>query len=442
MQIEKIEIEKLTSDPANARQHNPRNLAAIKGSLTRFGQQKPIVVDAAGVVRAGNGTLQAAKALGWDSIAIVRTELEGSDAVAYAIADNRTAELARWENETLASLLNSFDDELIEASGFESDEVEALLEELSPMLPVEIVEQEAPRLPADPVTEPGDIWQLGNHLLLCGDCRKKQDVEKLFIGEKASLAFTSPPYASQRTYDKQSEFEQIAPNDFCKWFEPVQQNVAAFLSKSGSWFLNIKEHCEDGQRVLYVKDLTLQHVRKWNWRLVDEFCWERTGLPGMYPNRFKNGWEPVFHFCKNKQIKFAPENVLQDFDATGASTCDEVRASGRSSGYTEAGSGGGPGFVKSKNHEGALPSNVLRISGVEKGVNHPAMFPVALPAFFIKAYSDKGGVVFDPFLGSGTTLIAADQLGRKCYGVEISPAYCDVIVQRWEKLTGGKGSRK
>jgi ParB-like chromosome segregation protein Spo0J len=129
MKAEIVPIDSLSFDPANVRKHPERNLATIKASLLRFGQQKPIVVDASGVVRAGNGTLAAAKALGWKEIAIVRSSLTGSDATAYAIADNRTAELAEWDDDALAQTLAALqieDEELAKATGFDDSELASL----------------------------------------------------------------------------------------------------------------------------------------------------------------------------------------------------------------------------------------------------------------------------------------------------------------------------
>lgn len=129
MKAEIVPIESLSFDPANVRRHPERNLATIKASLLRFGQQKPIVVDASGIVRAGNGTLAAAKALGWKEIAVVRSSLTGSDATAYAIADNRTAELAEWDDDALAQTLAALqieDEDIAEATGFEESDIERL----------------------------------------------------------------------------------------------------------------------------------------------------------------------------------------------------------------------------------------------------------------------------------------------------------------------------
>jgi hypothetical protein len=130
MKYEKVKVTDLSNDPANARKHGEKNIATIVASLRRFGQQKPIVVDSSGVVRAGNGTLEAARQLGWDTIQIVRTELTSSDAIAYAIADNRTSELAEWDDDILAAQLQGLlteDEELLDAAGFDEDELAALL---------------------------------------------------------------------------------------------------------------------------------------------------------------------------------------------------------------------------------------------------------------------------------------------------------------------------
>jgi ParB-like chromosome segregation protein Spo0J len=130
MQIERIEIAKLSGDPANARKHNEQNISTIVASLRRFGQQKPIVIDSSDCVRAGNGTLEAARSIGWTHLDCVRTDLKGSDAIAYAIADNRTAELAEWDDDVLAATLNGLladDPDLLNAAGFSEDELDKML---------------------------------------------------------------------------------------------------------------------------------------------------------------------------------------------------------------------------------------------------------------------------------------------------------------------------
>lgn len=273
----------------------------------------------------------------------------------------------------------------------------------------------------------GQLWAIGQHRLLCGDCREPADVARLMGGERVNVAFTSPPYASQRKYDESSGFKPIHPDKFVEWFEAVQANVASVLAPDGSWFVNIKEHCDDGQRSLYVKDLTIAHVREWGWRFVDELCWRNTsnGVPGGWPNRFKNAWEPVFHFALQCGIRFRPEAVSKQSAAVFDYSPKNSKAlSG--SGLLGQHHGGRDGMAR--------PSNVVDARAESGQGMHAAPFPVALPEFFIKAFSDAGDVIMDPFCGSGTTLVAAHRLGRRGFGVELSPAYCAVILERLSAL--------
>jgi hypothetical protein len=196
MNTELVPIDDLTPDPANARKHGERNLSSIIDSLRAFGQQKPIVVDRRGVVIAGNGTLEAAKRLGWEEIAVVRTELDPTQATAFGIADNRTAELAEWDEDVLVSLLDSLDDETRDLLHFDEKELEAMV----PKATVEVVEDEVPD-EVEPRTKPGDLWLLGRHRLLCGDSTKAEDVARLFAGATATMVHADPPYGMGKEKD-------------------------------------------------------------------------------------------------------------------------------------------------------------------------------------------------------------------------------------------------
>lgn len=268
------------------------------------------------------------------------------------------------------------------------------------------------------------------HRLLCGDSRNEHDVDRLFAGAKAAVAITSPPYASQRKYDESSGFKPIPPDEYVEWFEKVALLVERVLNPDGSFFLNIKEHANDGERSLYVKDLVLAFKRRWGWMFVDEFCWRNTanGVPGSWPNRFKNGWEPVFHFSRQKAIKFKPL-------ASGEASADTFDYTGNQ--YSKSGSHLMTAGTRELKEGVARPSNVIEVRAESGQGDHSAPYPRALVEFFIKAFSDAGDIIFDPFLGSGTTMAAAHQHQRIGYGIEISPGYCDVIVRRL--LTDGAG---
>ncbi len=282
-------------------------------------------------------------------------------------------------------------------------------------------------LPPEPehiVIKPGDLIELGGkHRILCGDSTKREDVDLLCQDVKVNGIFTSPPYAEQR----KEQYGGVVVDQYVQWWEDIQANMRNVLAEDGSLFVNIKPHCEHGQRVLYVFDLVLAMVREWQWRFVDELCWEKNGFPGGYNNRFKNNFEPVFQFCINEKIKFYPWSMADNRIPT-------VHIYGKS--------GSGSGFDSgtfTDNGKGVLPSNVLHIQTGEVNLGtqgHPATFPVKLPEFFIKAYSDEGDLWFDPFLGSGTTMIAAEHLDRRCFGMERSEVYTQLCVDRWCQVTG------
>jgi site-specific DNA-methyltransferase (adenine-specific) len=267
---------------------------------------------------------------------------------------------------------------------------------------------------------PGQIWGLANHRIVCGDCRDAAVWDRVLAGEKLNGVVTSPPYAEQRV----KEYGGVPIAEYVPWFNAVQSNVQASLTPDGSFFINIKPHCADGQRVLYVFDLVLQMARAWGWYLVDEFCWLHIAMPGAYPNRFKNEFEPVYHFCRSGQPKFRPNNVKYQ-------SPDAFTAGGG------VGDGYGQGRMRKFNQQkqigpgGALPSNVILAQNEVSGATvHAAQFPVALPTFFLNAFSDPDDLWGDPFLGGGTTLIAAQHTGRRCIGIEVKPEYVSVTLDR------------
>ena len=451
----------LVLDPNNARTHDKRNIRAIKQSLSRFGQRKAIVVRKDGnIVTAGNGTVTAARQLGWKHIAAVVTNDTASSAAAYAIADNRTAELAEWDTEELAGILKDLQGDFdLPDMGFTSKELQTMLDDIAG--PPAVVEGEVPAPPADPVTKSGDVWTLGDHRLVCGDCRVAADVASALSGVSINVAFTSPPYASQRKYDESSGFKPIPPDDYVAWFEGVQSNVRNHLAADGSWFVNIKPSADGLDTHIYVMDLVVAHVRQWGWHFATEFCWERTGVPKRVTQRFKNQFEPVYQFAVGRwkmrpdEVRHASDNVpIPGGPGVGATTwADKQGGNGPMFGGVKRRKGGtsrtmadGQGTnIAPGEYIGsglAYPGNRLPpMMNTHTATGHTAAFPVGLPTFFVKAYSDPGDLIFDPFMGSGTTMVAAQNEDRKSAGIELSPAYCDVIIERWEQLTGGKATR-
>jgi DNA modification methylase len=405
---------------------------AIRASLRLFGQQKNIVILPDGIVIAGSGWLAASVAEDVEYVDVKIFDGTMDQARAYGIIDNRTAELAEWDTGQLheaVTELSALDDYEIDDLGFTEDELAAMIGDADPFDGEPPLDpDELPPASVTVITRPGDIWRLGDNLVMCGDSRNADDVGKLLDGEKVNLAITSPPYARQRKYDEDSGFKPIPPDEYVAWFEAVQTNVAAALADDGSWLVNIKAHADNGQRDLYVHDLVIAHVREWAWRFVDEFCWVDTknGVPGRYPSMFKDAWESVWHFTRSDKIKFDPE--------ANAKPSEQAITPG-------SGSAGPSGLLGPHQTESgiALPSNVLHIAaGSSETMGHTATFPVELPRWFIASFTDPGDLVLDPFVGSGSTVIAGHLSGRFTLGMDISPAYVDMTCRRWQMHTGDR----
>lgn len=445
----RIEIwptDRLVPYAKNARTHSQEQVAQIAASIVEFGFNAPILVDSNAGIIAGHGRLLAARKLGLAEVPVVVLDhLSETQRRAYIIADNKLALNAGWDEATLAAELRDLGGAGVDLSlvGFYDDELEALLAGGDEPESAEEVEEEIPEAPVQPVTRLGDVWQIGKHRLICGDCRDITVVLKLLDDARPNVCITSPPYATQREYDATSGFKPVSPDEYVGWYKDVAANIQSVLADDGSYFLNIKEHADDGERSLYVKDLVIAHRRQWAWRFVDEFCWRKTdnGVPGGWNNRFKNAWEPVFHFCRQQQIKFRPKRVGHESEDCFDYSPNNPKSKSGSGLLGTGARGTSAGKQGASDSDGrfagvARPSNVIEVKSESSQGTHSAPFPRALVEFFLLAFSDEGDVVFDPFMGSGTTIAAAALLGRAAYGCEISAGYCDVILRRLMNLTG------
>jgi DNA modification methylase len=404
---------------------NDKAVPDVVSSMKRFGFGSPIVARPNGEIIAGHTRLKAALELRMPEVPVRFLDLDPAEAHLMALADNRVGEIADWNDDLLADVLLEMETKGADLTGigWSDDELADIMAKSDP-LPMDGSEDDVPEVQAEVHSKPGEVYELGPHRLICGDCRAQKDVSTLLDGVVVNVAFTSPPYASQRKYDESSGFKPIKPDAYVEWFDAVQANVREYLAEDGSWFVNIKEHCEDGQRSLYVKDLTLAHVRRWGWRFNDELCWIHGGIPGEVHTKFKNQFEPIFHFCLQKDLKIRPMAVAKISNNVPQGGGGNM-AKQQGTGLAGADFDSGPGL--------AFPGNVLSVGKNREALGHSAAYPIELPVFFIKAFSDPTDAVFDPFLGSGTTLIAAAQERRVAYGMEISPGYCDVIRRRWTR---------
>jgi DNA modification methylase len=416
---------------ANSRTHSDAQVAQIAASIKEFGWTNPILVSGDDSIIAGHGRLMAARKLGMEEVPVIALDhLSKAQQRALVIADNQLALNAGWNMDMLKAEIEDLqlDDFDIDLLGFDDNFLDGLL---GPEPTVGLTDKDTvPEIPKIAKTVVGDVWVLGNHRLMCGDCKSFNDVSKVLDGKMINLVVTSPPYASQREYDKESSFKPIHVDEYVDWYEDIATNIYANLENDGSYFCNIKPNAEGIKRELYVFDLVLAHVRKWQWNYADEFCWERAGIPQQVARRFKNQFEPIYHFTKG-EWKFNPDAVKHESKAV-------PKAKGKGAGNTSAAQR--QGFVSAVDGNDAAagmayPGNRLPTFQSE-ALGHPAAYPVGLPEFFIKAYTDLGDIVFDPFMGSGSTLMAAEKNGRNAYGLELSPSYVDLIINRWQDFTG------
>ena len=272
--------------------------------------------------------------------------------------------------------------------------------------------------------KPGQIWQIDRHFVICGDCREPETWQRLMDAakvDKVNGVFTSPPYAEQR----KKQYGGVPTAEYVEWWGAVQTNVRAALAEDGSFFVNIKPHCEDGQRVLYVFDLVLAMVREWGWSYRDEFIWKHDGFPGEYKYRHRNQFEPIYHFSLEHHVKHFPLAVGH------ISSMIRDNSGGKRMAPTNADNDKDAGKSLPFKSGIAQVGNVIESAPNSEATGHAAAFPVALPTFFLKAYSDPGDIWIDPFAGSGTTGLAAHNEGRKGLMIEQLPKYVSVILQRF-----------
>jgi len=435
--VDRLDIKRIKLSDTKQHPHNPRqgDVGAIVQSLEAHGQYVPIVVQASTMhIIKGNHTAQAARILGLDEIEAVILDVDDDQALRIMLADNQTSDAAQNDPAILTDLLESLihSEFGLTGTGFTGEDLDDLIAEFKPEPMAEVKEPGEIEPPLDPVTKPGDVWLLGPHRLICGDSRNPGDVEKVLAGAEINLAFTSPPYAEQRTYDPSSGFKPIPPDKYVEWWEPIQENIKKHLADDGSFFVNIKPASRELDTELYVLDLVIAHVRQWGWHFATEFCWERLGMPKEVRGRFKNQFEPIYQFALGRW-KMRPKSVLHESE-------NVPRALGKGAGDTtwSKAQGTKDPFSRNIREPGmAYPGNRLpTFFSSHTMTGHPAAFPVGLPEFFVKAYTDPHDTVFDPFVGSGSTILAAHNQNRVGYGIELSPAYCDIICNRFQGVTG------
>lgn len=374
MKIERIKLTDLRPDEQNARKHDQANLKAIAGSLDQFGQRKPIVITQDNRVVAGNGTLTAAKLLDWKEIDCVRVPADWTpDQIkAYALADNRTAELAEWDEQVMASQLLE-----LQEAGFDIEEFG--FELVNP--PSEDESEAGNEIPEaiEPRTKLGQIWQLGRHRLACGDAFDEVTIDRLLNSQRIDIVLTDPPYGM----DLDADYSKMKNTQIGLTGKKHSAVIGDNSDFDPSLILQKFEQCEE--IFFFGYDYFASSLPK--------------GTPLVWDKRVEEKYDAVigsaFELLWSKKKR--KRQILRfQYSTWGARFAESV--------------------------DGEKP--------------HPTMKPVSLIQAIIEL--TKGQNIIDLFGGSGSTLIAAEKTNRTCFMMELDPKYCDVIIQRWENLTGQK----
>ena len=411
-------------------ENNPRindhAVDAVASSIREFGFKVPIIVDKENVIVAGHTRLKAVLRLGLDTVpVIIADDLTPEQVKAFRLADNKTAEMAYFDIGKLQIELAGIEDIDMAEFGFDLELDTLNLSSESEAEPEQDdfdvdKEKEAIETAGETRTHTGDIWLLGQHRLLCGDSTSEADFDRLMDGAHAQCAVTSPPYGVGKEYEKagiEPWFETMRPaiKNICKNADIVCWNIGdlyttgtQFIEPTGMYSIGL--FADNGFRPIWIR------------------IWKKQGM---------NFGNAPYHLVTNK-----PVQQYEYITALAAQETEEYND--QEFAWVSAFAGHSYKFVKRLTKDERKKwgyAGIWEISTVRANKDHPAMFPVELPWRCIKMHSDRGGVVLEPFAGCGTTLIACEQTERRCYAMEISPVYCDLIVKRWETFTGATAAK-
>jgi len=411
LEVQHLPVASLRPRTRNPRAHSKAQLRQIARSIGRFGFTNPILIDRQGGIVAGHGRVEAAKLLGLSSVPTIRLEdLSEAEIRAYVIADNRLAELAGWDEEILALELQGLAElELdfdLTITGFETPEIDLLIGGLVADGENEDLADSVPEpAPGPAVTRPGDLWGIGRHRLICGDAMEPEIYDRLLDGAQAQMIFTDPPY-NVPIHGHVCGQGAVRHRDFAMAAgEMTEPEFTSFLAGA---FENLARHSSDGAIHFVCMDWRhmyelLTAARGIYSELVNLCFWAKTN--GGMGSFYRSQHELVFVF----KVGTGPHINNIELGRHGRHRTNVWTYPGLNS------------FSKNRNSELAL---------------HPTVKPVALVRDAILDASKRGGIILDAFAGSGTTLIAAEKAGRRGFGIELDPHYCDVIVQRTVAASG------
>tara|TARA_R110000824_G_scaffold27706_1_gene93842 strand:+ start:1671 stop:2936 length:1266 start_codon:yes stop_codon:yes gene_type:complete len=386
----------------NSRTHSAEQVGQVAASITEFGFTNPVLIDDDGSIIAGHGRVQAAKTLALDEIpTITLAGLTAEQKRAYIIADNQLALTAGWDLDTLKAEIDTLSalDFDIDLLGFDEDFLAGLTDDGQ----VEGLtdEDDVPDVPETPATVIGDVWVLGNHRLMCGDSTKIDEVERLMDGNKVDITFTSPPYNVGAS--------------------PLDTHiVAGKKSKSGYKYSNNTDDLSTQEYKTFLNDYTITSL------MVSDYVF--SNIQSLSGNKIA-----LIEHLYDMREKFA-DTIIWNKKAAAPAMARKVLNSQFE--YIHVFSNEAKRTIGVRDFKGTL-FNVIEMTSrkdKELAAIHRATFPVEFAEHFVANFTEA--TCFDPFGGTGTTLIACEKKHRKCYMMELDPKYCDVIVKRWQAFTG------
>ncbi len=429
MRIQRIKAERLNPAAYNPRKDlkpGDKEYEKLKRSIEEFGCVELIVWNKrTGNVVSGHQRLKILLEYGHTEIDCVVVDLDEQREKALNIALNKIQ--GEWDENKLAEVMADLDAGAFDVSltGFDAAEIDELLNKFYAKEAVQDdfdVDREKERIEAEgALTRPGDIWLLGSHRLMCGNSTLATDFERLMDGRRAQVAVTSPPYGVGKDY------EQKGIEPWLNTMKPVIRNICK-LADIVCW--NLGDLYATGSQ--FIEPTSVYSVNMFadnGYRLIWIRIWKKQGMNfGVGP----------YHLVSNKPVQ--QYEYISAFSKNG----ETEEYNDQEYVWLSAFAGHSYRFVKRLTKEERKKwgyAGIWEMTTVRANKEHPAMFPVELPWRCIKMHSDKGGMVLEPFSGSGTTIIAAEQTERVCYAMELSPVYCDLAVKRWEDFTGKKAVR-
>jgi DNA modification methylase len=414
MKIETIKIKDLKAAKYNPRKDlkpEDKEYQKIKKSILKFGYVETIIVNKDLTVIGGHQRLKILEELGYEEIECNVVDLTKDEEKALNIALNNLS--GDWDNQKLEDLIaelkeKDFD---LDVTGFDEEEIENMLDESIDLKDDNFELEKELKQIEKPIVKLGDIWILGKHRLMCGDSTSKDDVEKLMKNDVAKCIFTSPPYnMSSKMY------ENYEDNLESRKYIDFNLNVVKLWTNYLKGFLFWNISYNKNSRWEFI-EILYKIVKETGLKFMELIVWDKGhGMPITSKEMLTRQYEDILMVGNE-------EAISEDMELYYLGTTDKKA------------------YFNKKTGKGI--SNYWRISTENTQLdNHKACFPLELPAKAIELTTNRDDIIIDCFGGSGTTLIAAEKTDRKCYTMELDPVYCDVIIKRWEKLTGKKAKKE